>query len=110
MYLSPGTWVRFPRKAKTPIVKGVGEDREVAVPGSPKARAVTICMLVGDERSNNDGVQSTCHKVPSTTKAKSSRSTNGSHILGKCQLSRNVMQGLVYKFMLASLQWSIQAR
>jgi hypothetical protein len=31
MYLSPGTWVRFPRKAKTPIVKGVGEDREVAV-------------------------------------------------------------------------------
>jgi hypothetical protein len=42
MYLSPGTWVRFPRKAKTPIVKGVGEDREVAVPGSPKARAVTV--------------------------------------------------------------------
>ncbi|KAK2356369.1 hypothetical protein QL285_093708 [Trifolium repens] len=41
MYLSPGTWVRFPRKAKTPIVKGVEEDREVAVPGSPKARAVT---------------------------------------------------------------------
>ncbi|KAK2370359.1 hypothetical protein QL285_083414 [Trifolium repens] len=41
MYLSPGTWVRFPRKAKTPIVKGVGEDREVAVLGSPKARAVT---------------------------------------------------------------------
>jgi hypothetical protein len=42
MYLSPGTWVRFPRKAKTPIVKGVGEDREVAVPGTPKARAVTL--------------------------------------------------------------------
>ncbi|KAK2430373.1 hypothetical protein QL285_028715 [Trifolium repens] len=41
MYLSPGTWVRFPRKAKTPIEKGVGEDREVAVPGTPKARAVT---------------------------------------------------------------------
>jgi hypothetical protein len=34
--------VRFPRKAKTPIVKGVGEDREVAVPGTPKARAVTF--------------------------------------------------------------------
>ena len=31
MYLSPGTWVRFPRKAKTPIEKGVGEDCEVAV-------------------------------------------------------------------------------
>ncbi|KAK2456857.1 hypothetical protein QL285_004186 [Trifolium repens] len=44
MYLSPGTWVRFPRKAKIPIVKGVGEDREVAVPGTPKARAVTPCM------------------------------------------------------------------
>jgi hypothetical protein len=41
MYLSPGTWVRFPRKAKTPIVKGVGEDRDVAVLGTPKARAVT---------------------------------------------------------------------
>ncbi|KAK2444707.1 hypothetical protein QL285_015713 [Trifolium repens] len=41
MYLSPGYMVRFPRKAKTPIEKGVGEDREVAVPGSPKARAVT---------------------------------------------------------------------
>jgi hypothetical protein len=44
MYLSPGTWVRFPRKAKTPIVKGVGEDREVAVPGTPKARAVTLLI------------------------------------------------------------------
>jgi hypothetical protein len=31
MYLSPGTWVRFPRKAKTSILKGIGEDREVAV-------------------------------------------------------------------------------
>jgi hypothetical protein len=31
MYLSPCTWVRFPWKAKTPIVKGIGEDREVAV-------------------------------------------------------------------------------
>jgi hypothetical protein len=41
-YLSLGTWVRFPRKAKTPIEKGFGEDREVAVPGSPNARAVTI--------------------------------------------------------------------
>jgi hypothetical protein len=26
-----GIWVSFPRKAKTPIVKGIGEDREVAV-------------------------------------------------------------------------------
>jgi hypothetical protein len=41
MYLSPGTWVRFPRKAKIPLVKGGGEDREVAVSGAPKAQAVT---------------------------------------------------------------------
>jgi hypothetical protein len=33
--------IRFSWKAKTPIVKGVGEDREVTVPGTPKARAVT---------------------------------------------------------------------
>ncbi|KAK2457491.1 metal transporter Nramp6 [Trifolium repens] len=56
MYLSPGTWVRFPRKAKTPIVKGVGEDREVAVPGTPKARAVThwppLFLLKGEKQTN----------------------------------------------------------
>jgi hypothetical protein len=28
--------VRFPRKAKIPLEMGVGEDREVAVPGPPK--------------------------------------------------------------------------
>ncbi|KAK2416794.1 hypothetical protein QL285_039157 [Trifolium repens] len=44
MYLSPGTWVRFSRKAKTPIEKGVGEDREVAVSRAPKARAVTLTL------------------------------------------------------------------
>jgi hypothetical protein len=39
--------VRFPRKAKTSIVKGVEEDREVAVPGAPKVQAVTwILSLV----------------------------------------------------------------
>jgi hypothetical protein len=43
MYLSPWYMVRFPRKAKTPIVKGVGEDREVAVGTTyvGGARAVT---------------------------------------------------------------------
>jgi hypothetical protein len=69
-----------------------------------------ICMLGEDEGSNHDEVQATCHKEPSTTNAKSSRSTNRAHIFGKCQLLRNGMQGLVYKFMLASLQWSIQAK
>jgi hypothetical protein len=39
---TPGHMVRFPRKAKTSIVKGVEEDREVAVTGAPKARAVTL--------------------------------------------------------------------
>jgi hypothetical protein len=32
-------------RQKTPIVKGVGEDRKVAVPGSPKAQAVTLSSL-----------------------------------------------------------------
>jgi hypothetical protein len=43
MYLSPGTWVLFPRETKTPIVKRVGEDREVAVGTTyvGGARAVT---------------------------------------------------------------------
>jgi hypothetical protein len=47
MYLSPGAWVRFPRKAKTPIEKGVGEDREVAVGITyvGGARAVTTASL-----------------------------------------------------------------
>jgi hypothetical protein len=31
-------------RQKTPIMKGVGEDREVAVPGSPKAWAVTVSV------------------------------------------------------------------
>jgi hypothetical protein len=43
MYLSPGIWVRFPQKATTPIVKRVGEDREMAVGTTyvGGARAVT---------------------------------------------------------------------
>jgi hypothetical protein len=47
MYLSPCTWVRFPRKAKTPTVKGVGEDHEVAVGTTyvSGARAVTIIKV-----------------------------------------------------------------
>jgi hypothetical protein len=47
MYLSPGTWVRFPWKAKTPIEKRVGEDREVAVGTTyiGGARAVTSFLL-----------------------------------------------------------------
>jgi hypothetical protein len=53
MYLSSGTWVRFPRKAKTPIVKGIGEDREVAVGTTyGGARAVTVSSKAGSWRVN----------------------------------------------------------
>jgi hypothetical protein len=34
MYLALGIWVRFPRKAKSPLKKG-GEDHEIAVPRWP---------------------------------------------------------------------------
>jgi hypothetical protein len=48
MYLSPGTWVRFPRKTKTIIKKGVEEDRGVAAGTTyvGGAWAVTISELI----------------------------------------------------------------
>jgi hypothetical protein len=43
---------RFSRKAKTPLVKGVGEDREVAVGTTyvDGAQTVTVRVLSGDRR------------------------------------------------------------
>jgi hypothetical protein len=41
MYLNPKIHGSIPTKGKNSTREGGGEDREVAVPGSPKARAVT---------------------------------------------------------------------
>jgi hypothetical protein len=46
MYLSPWYMVRFPRKAKTPIVKGVEEYREVVVGTTYVGGAQTVTLMI----------------------------------------------------------------
>ncbi|KAK2421622.1 hypothetical protein QL285_032232 [Trifolium repens] len=55
MYLSPGTWIRFPRKAKTPIEKGVGEDREVAVGTTYVGGARAVTLFTGVHQLSTHG-------------------------------------------------------